>query len=198
MLEMRSAKNGLITDTIVLTSLKMVPFFPHLAHQLGSLYQMFLYCFYDGFVILLSSLQYFQVFQLYLYWECTCECNRTIMPRCTCGGESTALWKWFTPSTFGWVLQIELISLGFCSKWLLPIKPSFWPLNDYIEINSRFMIFIFLKLDFRNTFTLKKYEGLVQISPFFLSTFLSLMVWILNVLSTESMYLGLGPSYWEL
>lgn len=168
----------------------MVPFFPHLAHQLGSLYQMFLYCFYDGLVILLSSLQYFQVFQLYLYWECIVN---AIAP--SCQGVHVEV---RTPSTFGWVLQIELISLDFCSKWLLPIKPSFWPLNDYIEINSRFMIFIFLKLDFQNTFTLKKCEGLVQISVFFLSTFLSLMVWVLNVLSTESICLGLGPSYWEL
>lgn len=149
-------------------------------------------------VILLSSLRYFHAFQLYLYGECACECNRTIMPRCTCGGQRTALWSWFTLSAFRWVLQIELMSLDFYSKWLLPIKPSFWPLNDYIEINSRSMILIFLILDFRNSFTLKNYEGLVQISLFFLSTFLSLMVWILNVLSTEFMCLGLGPIYGEL
>ena len=93
-LETRSAKNGLITDAYINRVVLS----------------------YDGLIILLSSVWYFHVFQLYLYGECACECNRTIMPRCTCGGESPALWNWFTPSTFGWVVQIGLMSVDFCSK----------------------------------------------------------------------------------
>ena len=89
------------------------------------------------------------------------------------------MWRW-EPSTvelvysvYFWMGSADWAHVsGLLQQVTLPIKPSFWPLNDYIEISSRSMVLIFLILDLRDSFyskTIWRTCTYISLLPFNLS-----------------------------
>lgn len=75
------------------------------------------------------------------------------MPQLMCGGQSTAMWSWFSPSISVWNLVIKLMSSGFGGKCFYLPNPVFisvfppfkLPLRVAYQLLSRFL---FSKFDF--------------------------------------------------